>query len=213
MAIPEEILIIECPTCEAKVSARVIAIKDGSEDRGAPTQILFMECLSCKGVLLGHTEMVQVSEDGWDYCRPDRLWPKPKNSISWKLPDLVRESLEEASLCFNARAYSATVVMCGRALESICKDHSVKDWKLSTGLKELKSKGIIDGRLFEWGEELRKSRNLSAHASDVKMTSEDSRDILDFTIAIGEYVYVLADKYASFKERQSNLKRVNTASR
>jgi hypothetical protein len=74
--------------------------------------------------------------------------------------------------------------------------------EIQNGLKELKELGVIDGRIYEWGEELRKSRNIGAHATDEKITPEDARDMLDFTIAIGDYVYVLSDKYEKFKSRQ-----------
>lgn len=194
--------IIECPTCESKVTAKIIAIKEDQEEYGPPARILFLECPFCNRALLGYSEMEQIDFDEWEFSSPNRLWPYPKSSLSLKLPESVRSSIEEAKLCFNARAYSASVVMCGRALESICKEHSIKNWKLQKGLLELKQLGIIDGRLFDWGEELRKSRNIGAHANDEKITKEDASDILDFTVAISDYVYVLSDKYKSFKDRQ-----------
>ncbi len=195
--------IIECSICEAMVSAQVLALKeDFPEEVGAPIQILFLECASCKGTLVGYTEMIQIGHSEWDFTRPDRVWPDPKNSISWKLPNSVRDSIEEARKCFGAHVYSACAVMCGRALESVCKEHGIKNWQLQKGLKELKEKGIIDGRLYDWGEALRESRNIGAHATDTKITRDDAKDILDFTIAICDYVYVLADKYESFKKRQ-----------
>ena len=75
------------------------------------------------------------------------------------------------------------------------------DWQLAKGLKELKDKGVIDGRLFEWGDSPRGRRNIGAHATDEEVSREDANDVLDFTIAICEYVYVLAEKYEGFKAR------------
>ncbi len=198
-----DLLIIECPDCAAKVSAKVIALKDDFPDEvGAPTQLYFLECSSCNRVLLGYSEMVRTGPEDWDFDRPVRLWPSPKKRTSWKLPLSVRDSIDEATKCIDAKAYSACAVMCGKALESVCKEHGIKDWQLHKGLVELKEKEIIDGRLFEWGETLRKSRNLGAHASGVSISSDDAKDILDFTIAICDYVYVLTDKYEEFKKRQ-----------
>jgi hypothetical protein len=97
--------------------------------------------------------------------------------------------------CFNAKAYSACAVMCGRALEALCKENGAKNWQLAKGIKELKEKGIIDGRLFEWSEALRDRRNIGAHVTEEDISKEDARDVLDFTVAICEYVYVLTDKY------------------
>ena len=52
------------------------------------------------------------------------------------------------------------------------------------------------------GEALRNRRNIGAHASDENISREDASDILDFTIAICEYVYVLTQKYDEFKKRE-----------
>jgi hypothetical protein len=73
---------------------------------------------------------------------------------------------------------------------------------IASGLKKLKDDGVIDNRLYEWGEALRKHRNLGAHATTVKVSKEDARDLLDFSIAICEYIFVLNAKSQRFQERQ-----------
>lgn len=93
--------------------------------------------------------------------------------------------------------------MCGRAIEGICKHHNAKTKTLAAGLKDLKDKEIIDGRLFEWGEALRTAQNLDAHASTEKVSKEDAQDLLDFSTAICEYVFVLNAKFERFKARKN----------
>jgi hypothetical protein len=93
--------------------------------------------------------------------------------------------------------------MSGRTLEGVCKHHSAKSTNLSAGLRELKDKGVIDNRLFKWGEELRKHRNIGAHASNEKISKADAKDLLDFVSAICEYVFVLTEKFNKFMERKS----------
>jgi hypothetical protein len=56
-------------------------------------------------------------------------------------------------------------------------------------------------RLFEWGNALRKHRNLGAHATTERVSRDDARDLLDFSIAICEYVFVLNEKFQRFVER------------
>lgn len=73
---------------------------------------------------------------------------------------------------------------------------------IGKGISELKAKGIIDQRLFDWAEALRKERNIGAHASDEETTKEDAEDIVDFTIAIFDYVYTLSEKYERYVERK-----------
>jgi hypothetical protein len=91
--------------------------------------------------------------------------------------------------------------MCGRALEEICRNFGVKRTTLGPGLRSLRNQGVIDGRLFEWATSLQKSRNFSAHASDRHVSQRDAADLLDFTYAICEYVFVLASKFTEFQKR------------
>jgi hypothetical protein len=57
--------------------------------------------------------------------------------------------------------------------------------------------------LYEWGDELRKHRNLAAHASDVHFNLADAKDLYDFSTAICEYVFVLTEKFEAFRKRQA----------
>jgi hypothetical protein len=66
---------------------------------------------------------------------------------------------------------------------------------IGRGLAELKEKGIIDERLFAWAEALRKERNIGAHTSNEDTTRDNAQDIIDFTIAIFDYLYTLTEKY------------------
>jgi hypothetical protein len=203
----EEQKIIECPDCESKVSAKVIAKKEyGPTDDYDPFGIFFLECPVCKRTMIGHSDLVQTDYDEWGFESPTRLWPNQEKYLDINIPRIVRKSIDEASKCYKAKAYAACAVMCGRSLEALCKEHKTKNWQLAKGLKELKDNGIIDGRIFEWSEALRDRRNIGAHANEEEISKEDARDVLDFTFAICEYVYVLADKYNKFKEREQKKK-------
>jgi hypothetical protein len=114
---------------------------------------------------------------------------------------LVRHSIQEAEKCLTVRAYSACAVMCGRAVEALCKD-KVGSKNLSEGLKQLRANKIIDEKLYAWSEALRHERNIGAHANEEVTTWQDARDVLDFAIAISEYVYVLDEKYKAYLERK-----------
>ncbi|MBN8550382.1 MAG: hypothetical protein J0M12_13800, partial [Deltaproteobacteria bacterium] len=67
---------------------------------------------------------------------------------------------------------------------------------------ELLDSGVIDARLFQWSQELQKQRNIAAHASEQKVSSEDAHDVMDFVIAICEYVFVLNKKFGDFMARR-----------
>ena len=60
------------------------------------------------------------------------------------------------------------------------------------------------------GSHFRHERNLGAHAfTGTKATREDARDILDFAIAICEYIFVLSAKYDAYQKRKAT-KQVST---
>ncbi len=67
------------------------------------------------------------------FCREDlgngfesdnyyRLWPAQSRHLAFTLPEIVRQSYDEAVKCENAKAYVAAVVMVRRALEAITKE-------------------------------------------------------------------------------------------
>lgn len=195
-------MIIECPHCESKVDGIVkgeIPIND--PEYPFPYKTVLVECPVCSSALLGSTELIQIGHDEWEWQNLHRLWPVQDSEVDHEIPDIARNSLIEAKLCFKARAFSACAVMCGRTIEGVCKHHKTKGKTLASGLKDLKNKNIIDSRLFEWGEALRKHRNIGAHASSVKISKEDAKDLLDFSTAICEYVFVLNEKFNRFNER------------
>jgi len=198
-------MIIECPRCDSHVDAKscgVLQVNDGRD----PWQVSLVECPQCHLPLLASQELIQVDNKNWDWTSPDVLWPSSERELHPELAEAVRESLDEARRCFKAKAFSACAVMIGRALEALCIEHS-GERTLHQGLRALKDKGIIDGRLFEWGESLREERNLGAHASGHRTSAQDASDMLDFAVAICDYVYVLSKKYSQYQARKVQRKR------
>ncbi|MGX9721029.1 DUF4145 domain-containing protein [Stenotrophomonas acidaminiphila] len=101
-------------------------------------------------------------------------------------------------------AYLAATAMCGRSLEAICRHYKTKDSYLGGGLKELRDIGVIDARLYQWSEELRDQRNNAAHATDTEIGAQDANDVMTFTHAIVDYVFLLAQKFEQFQKRKSD---------
>jgi hypothetical protein len=198
-----ETTVIQCNHCQARVQANVLAEREyaGSEDEG-PHKYVFAECTHCKGSLVGLSEYVDFGEDsGWTY--PERKWPEPEDPLPRNIPRAVRNSLREAQRCFASQAYMATAVMCGRAVEALCQEKT-KARTLAEGLKKLRTSKVIDDKLFEWSEALRKERNIGAHAGEEEISVQDARDVLDFAIAISEYVYVLDETYKAYLARKGD---------
>jgi hypothetical protein len=93
--------------------------------------------------------------------------------------------------------------MCRKVLEGICATHGVKARGLVSQLKELQTRGVIDGRLYEWADGLRIAGNEAVHDVNVTVSAEDSRDALEFTEALINYVITLHDKFEAYKARKT----------
>ena len=197
-------MIVECPKCEAKVDAKVTAEHEyvGNDTVGA-YKVSFLLCTVCDMAILAGSEEIQIGPEKWAWSKPTRLWPSPPEYFNSSIPRMARQSLAEAKQCFQAGAYSACAVMCGRAIEAICAEYGTSKTTLSPGLKELKDKKIIEDRLYAWGKALEKERNIGAHVSEEVTTRQDARDVLDFATAICEYIFVLSEKYEKFMERKA----------
>ena len=201
-------IIVECSLCRAMVNAEVLGLHEAVNSFDDGLKVSLAKCPRCNSAILAEQMLREVGPDAFDWGTICRVWPDPDDYLSLEIPLEVRESLEEARKCLNASAFSACAVMCGRAVEAICVTHT-KENTLYKGLRALKDEGIVDGRLYDWGESLRHERNLGAHATGTKATREDARDILDFAIAICEYVFVLSAKYDAYKKRKAT-KQVST---
>ena len=202
-------MLIECPHCQSRVNGTIKGESKVHDDGGYGIKEVLVECPACEASLLGSCERYPSDYDGNDgsyiysWSALKRLWPEGEDGPGWEIPEIASISLDEAKRCFRGQCYSAAAVMCGRAIEGVCKHHRTSTKNLADGLKHLKTEGIIDARLYEWGEALRKHRNLGAHASTERVTKEDAQDLVDFAFAICEYVFVLNAKFEKFKQRQT----------
>lgn len=195
-------MIVECPYCKATVHSKLIGqhVAFDPDEDPAPWRTSLVECPSCKNTLVAG-QYKNPDGDGWEPAT--RVWPSPKRFLSWQIPEIARTSLEEAERCLRAGAPLACAVMCGRALEGICRHFKTSSPYLGGGLKELLEKEIIDKRLFQWSQELQRHRNFAAHATDAKISREDAESLLEFVVAICDYIFVLSAKFDEFMRRKA----------
>jgi hypothetical protein len=222
--------IVDCPTCTAKVAAEESgrAERTGFDDEASEPygfRLHVGKCPRCSLLLAAESQQRRFS--GWEgdefdvWSDPVRVHPKPpKTFTSYRIPNVVRNSLIEADIALQGGAKHAACVMLGRALEGLCRDvlftpdekkairagTSKKHLMLAEGIKQLRDRGIIDSRLSDWSKDLHAFRNLAAHP-DVQgfgeaITRQDAEDLQVFVYAITEYVYDLAERYEEFKARQ-----------
>ena len=196
----KQIIVIDCPQCEVRIKSEATTWVGDAEEHA----YVLVECPSCHQALFGATSAFRDEYGNWGWDTAERLWPAPAVAdLGPSVPAAARRDVSAAQKCFSHGIYPAAAVMCGRALERLIKEKTGKSQMLAKGLADLKLQGVIDERLREWADALRVERNIGAHASDTETTKEDAQDIIDFTVAIFDYVYTLAEKYEKYLRRKS----------
>ena len=195
-------MVLDCKHCSALVNAVEIAVYEepgNNEIFDPPGRWTFVHCPACKLPML----TVQVDDgEGFEEDAPSRVYPPRDRQLSYKTPKTIKEAFDEAVICFRAKAFTASSIMCRKSLEGLCAEHGARASNLSKSLKILKDKGVIENRLFEWAEALRALGNEAAHGVGVLISREDANDTLDFTEALIQYVFTYQDQFQKFLKRR-----------
>ncbi|MBD2255647.1 DUF4145 domain-containing protein [Nostoc parmelioides] len=203
--------ILTCLTCKAFVNAEEInnyTIEIHDEYPLATTngemlitfnKYSFFKCPKCFKPLVTCTEYDNEpsSED-----KLTILYPTSNKTISSEVPTYIKKAFDEAILCFNSNAFTASVIMCRKTVEGICKERGIEKNTLQKKLEIMKEEGIIDQNLYDWANILRLAGNDAAHDLDVVFDIADAQDIVDFTYAIIDYIFTYRKKFESFKKRR-----------
>jgi len=195
-------MIIDCANCEAQVAAEVKSRYFVHNEDGA-WEVLFLKCPQCNGPLLASREHLGTDRAGNQFRDLVRMYPPPDPVAHPGLPSTVSEAYEEAWSCFKARAFAATAVLCRKSLEAMCREQGVPKSKLAHELRELKERGVIETRLFEWAEALRIAGNEAAHDVSRSVSKQDATDILEFTDALLQYVFTFKHRFDEFMKRRA----------
>jgi Domain of unknown function (DUF4145) len=206
---------VDCGHCDATVKAEILAthrvkyLDERSMIEFPDHDVSLGVCPACHEAVVIREDWEGEGEQGDLWSKAVRVWPSGVREANAMIPDIVRVSLEEAQRCHRAAAHTASAVMCGRALEGVCIHFETKERSLVKALAELRERGLIDERLFKWGDELRKQRNVAAHATGERISREDATDLLEFLTAICEYVFVLTPRFQSFMARRTSVPQNN----
>jgi hypothetical protein len=172
---------------------------DTGEPDSPPVEWVLLQCDRCA------LPCVQAREDygrGFEDDEPALVFPAPRR-LSWDIPEPLRREWEEARACFEAKTYTATVVMVRRTLEGTCKENGIAGKTLVKSLAELKERGLVDGTLATWADALRVLGNEGAHYTGEAVSREDAEDALDFAEALLDHVYVFRQRFENFMKRRA----------
>lgn len=198
-------MLLECPYCIINFEAEVLSQYSiaNSDDPIDARNLTFSKCPKCECPLLVEQDRQLALDFSKVYWRdPKLLYPNTEFHINPIIPEKLRGSLKESIKCFKAQLFTATTIMCRRTLEGFCSLKGVNEKNLAKSIEKLRANGVINDQLFEWANELRLLGNEAAHNIDVEFSAVDSRDVLEFTIAILDFTYSFKDKFDKFKERR-----------
>jgi hypothetical protein len=196
-------MILYCKSCAARVKAEYQNhYSRRAAEEGLYERVSFLSCPSCRDPFL----VIQAEYGMDEYGNPEVIYPQAAR-INPNLPRPILTAYSEADACLRARAYTATAIMCRKTLEGLCSEHGATKGTLATRLKDLRDRGVIENRLFEWADALRLSGNEAAHEVEISVSAEDARDLLEFTNALLEYVFTFRDRFDAFQRRRRDSQR------
>lgn len=196
-------MLIECPNCIITFDVETLSEYSiiNSDDPFYAYNYTFSKCPKCESPLLIEQER-EFDSNKFYWGTPKLIYPNLDFHINPIIPEKLRASLNESIKCYKGNSYTATAIMCRRTIEGFCFLNGIKERSLAKSIEKLKTDGVINDQLFEWANELRLIGNEAAHNIDIEFSAIDSRDILDFTIAIMDFTYSFKNKFDKFKERQ-----------
>lgn len=192
-----------CPYCDRPATALWCGTAEWSgrdlqgNPSNPPAEWALVQCDRCEQPSL------EVREDFGDGFADDQaviVYPTT-HRLSADIPLGLRREYAEAQACWNAKAYTACVVMVRRTLEGTCAEQGVSKRPLVKALRELRAQDLIDGTLADWADTLRTLGNIGAHYTASTVTRQDAEDALAFAEALLDHIYVLRKRFAEFKER------------
>ncbi|MFI0419833.1 DUF4145 domain-containing protein [Spongiactinospora sp. 9N601] len=151
--------------------------------------------------------------DGLPPRRARVLWPVAAGRARAAVPPALARELAEAESCLSAGAYTMTLVNVRRLLEGVCADHGAGGRTLYQGLRELRARGLVEGRLAAWAEDLREVGNAAAHISGAPVTRRDAEDAIILAAALVDHLYVVNRRYAEFRARRGPVRGAGAALR
>jgi len=159
------------------------------------------ECPSCKNcvLLLGY-------EKDYNFVST-KIYPFPLPSpVDERIPEKIRNDLEEAKLCFSVGAINASVGMCRKALQRTCKEKGATKKELFDQIDEIASKGVISNDLKELAHSVRLIGNDGVHPNDEEVTKEDAEEILNLAEQFLDIIFVAPAKVKEIKEKKGKKK-------
>jgi len=185
-----------CPHCHKDVTFAWIE----SNDQGGYLSNFFADyfqndkgtwvigiCPNCKnGVLINEIYDENIGEEIIN------IFPFPLPSpTDERIPANVKKAIDEAKICLSVGAPMASSSMSRRAIQCACMDNGATKEKLHEQINELFTNGTITEQIKEWAHSVRWVGNDGAHPTNLEVTNEDAKDVLDLAEQLMNILYVM----------------------
>lgn len=145
----------------------------------------FYVCARCGGVITAYSNGLnnEVME----------MFPM-KLEVSEAIPDLARDFLNQAINSLHAP--SGAIMLAASSIDAMLKDKGYKTGKLYSRIKKANDDNLITDGMKMWADQVRLEANIQRHADDeyVMPTQDEANRVIDFTLALGEFIFVLPSK-------------------
>jgi hypothetical protein len=170
-----------CPRCHTP--AAILASARTRHTPQVDVAVLLLNCVRC-----GEVSLIEEVDDGYRQTYSVRLYPVSEKSRNI-LPPELRRSYDEAIRCFQADCYLASIILCRRTLELVCRYHQSTTGTLFSRIRRLHAEHVINDALATLAESVRTSGNLAAHDPKFDQSAGATAEFLGFTGAVIHFIY------------------------
>ena len=160
-----------------------------------------LKCTTCS--------KLSLYKDEWD--EEQKKWGSSlvypiSPSAPKEVPIKIREAFDESISVFQ-RAPSLAAVGIRKCLEGISDDQNAQGRTLAQRINFLSSNGVIPKTLTDMMDISRALGNVGAHFAESTITADEVKSLIEFTLAIFEYIYVAPGKVEEVRKSVEETKR------
>ncbi len=128
------------------------------------------------------------------------FYPRRPYRLHEAIPQYIAQDYAEAMKCFDSSCFKATVAMCRRTMQSICKDKGA-DRKL---MLDKQIEAVVPSDLADYSHEIRHWGNIGSHPDEdiTEVKPEEARTMLEFIDLVFDRLYINPHKLRQSKEKR-----------
>ena len=161
-----------------------------------------VKCSKCRRHVLcyGETDRSNTLSDDETPDRISLLQTFPSiESAAVEIPEKPRRFFDQALQSIHAP--DGALMLSASAIDAMLKDKGYKDGSLNNRIDKAADAGLLTEQMKAWAHEIRLSANEPRHSDDAfdGATESQAQQAIQFTKALAEYLYVLPQRVAKWK--------------